>query len=127
MPALPAASWTVRIGGLVAIVLGLFIWIMPSGSADGIRPLHILVGILIVLGLWTLAALSLRAGGAPALPVIAIAWGVLLPIFGLTQANLLVGSGHVIVQVGHLLVGLISIGLGEALAARALRSGVAPS
>jgi hypothetical protein len=121
MTALPAASWTVRIAGLVAFVLGLFIWVAPDASV-GIRPLHMLAGILLVAGLWALAAIAVRSG-PPALAVVAFAWGLVLPILGLAQASLVVGGSHVVVQVAHLLAGIVAIGLGEALAARTATAG----
>jgi hypothetical protein len=115
MTAQLAAQWTVRIAGLVAILLGILLWI---GGGGGIAPLHMLVGVIVVAGLWALAFLALRSGARPALPAVAFAWGLVVILFGLNQQTILAGDGHVVVQVGHLLVGLVAIGLGEALGAR---------
>ena len=73
---------------------------------------------ILVGGLWTLAVLGLRAGTGPALPAVAVGWGILTVLFGLNQATILPGDPHVVVEVGHLLVGLVAIGIGEALGAR---------
>jgi hypothetical protein len=106
-----------RVTGLVQIVLGLLFW---TGNARGLIPLHMLVGFLLVLSLWTLAALAARAGGQPGLVALAAVWGLVVPVLGLTQARLLPGSAHWLIQVLHLLVGLAAIGQGEALAGRIL-------
>jgi len=118
MTARLAAQWTIRIAGLIALLLGILLWI---GGGGGIYPLHLLVGVILVGGLWTLAVLGLRAGAGPALPAVAVGWGILTVLFGLNQATLLPGDQHVVVEVAHLLVGLVAIGIGEALGARIAR------
>lgn len=116
--AVTAAGWTVRVTGLALIVMGLLMW---AGVAPGLRSLHMLIGIVLVAALMTAAGLALRAGVKPALPVIAIVWGLLTVALGLAQAQLLVGDGHIVIEVAHLVVGIVAIGLGEALAAAAGR------
>ena len=82
-----------------------------------------LLGIVLVLALWAVAVLALQAGVRPVLPAIAIAWGVLMAAFGMTQAQLLSDDSlHVVIQVAHLVVGLVAIGLAEALGAAATRT-----
>ncbi len=115
MTATAAAQWTVRIAGLIALVLGLIIWV---AAPDGLRGIHMLVGVVLVVGLVVLAVLGLRAGTGPVLPAIAIAWAVITPVFGMSQETILMGDMHVVVEVAHLLVGVVAIGIGEALAAR---------
>ena len=116
-----AARMTVRVVGLAMLILGLVIW---TGSADGLVPVHMLLGIVLVLALWTIAVLALQAGTRPALPATAIAWGVLVAGFGMTQAQILPDDSlHVVIQVVHLVFGLVAIGLAEALGAAATRSG----
>lgn len=115
MTARLAAQWTVRIAGLIALLLGILLWI---GGGGGIYPLHLLLGVILVGGLGALAVLGLRAGTGPALPAVAIGWAILTVLFGLNQATILPGDGHVVVEVAHLLVGLVAIGIGEALGAR---------
>jgi hypothetical protein len=110
-----AARWVVRIAGVVQIVLGLLFW---SGNAVTLVPVHILVGLLLVLGLWTLAFFAARAGVQPGFVVVVVLWGLLLPVFGLTQDRLLPGEAHWVIRLLHLLVGLAAIGQGEGLGAR---------
>jgi len=116
--ALTTAGWTVRVTGLALIALGLLMW---ADVAPGLRSLHMLIGIVLVAALLTAAGLALRAGVKPVLPVIAIAWGLLTVALGLVQAQLVVGDGHVVIEVAHLVVGIVAIGLGEALVAAAGR------
>jgi hypothetical protein len=105
----------VRTFGVIQLVLGGLFW---TGNALDLVPLHMLVGFLLVLGLWTLAALAARAGVRPALAALAAVWGLIVPILGLNQDQLLVGSAHWVIEVLHLLVGLGAIGQAEGLAAR---------
>jgi hypothetical protein len=121
MSAFSAVRMTVRGVGLIMLILGLVIW---TGSADGLIPIHMLLGIVLVLALWAVAVLALQAGLAPALPAIAIAWGVLAVAFGLAQWQILPDAGqHAVVDIAHLVVGLVAIGLAEAIGAGAKRVG----
>jgi hypothetical protein len=113
-PAL-VARWLVRVAGLVQILLGALFW---TGNAVTLVPLHILVGLLLVVGLWTLAFFAARAGVEPGFVIVVVLWGLLLPVFGLYQDRLLTGDAHWVIRVLHLLVGLAAIGQGEGLAGR---------
>jgi len=109
------AQMLVRATGVVQLLLGGLFW---TGNALDLVPLHQTIGFLLVFGLWTLAALAARAGVRPPLVALAAVWGLIVPILGLTQTRLLVGSAHWLIEVLHLLVGLGAIGQAEALAAR---------
>jgi hypothetical protein len=110
-----AAQMLVRVCAVVQLVLGGLFW---TGRALDLVPLHMLVGFLLVLGLWTLAALAASAGVQPSLVALAAVWGLVVPILGLNQDRLLTGSFHWLIEVLHLLVGLGAIGQAEGLAAR---------
>ena len=118
--AITVVHMTLRGSGLLLILLGLAIW---TGRADGIIPVHELLGFLLVVSLWTLAYFGARAGVPTGMVVAAVAWGLVAPILGLTQANLVGGSWHWVIQVVHLLVGLAAIGTGEGIAQRMKRIG----
>lgn len=124
MNARTAAGWTVRATGLALLALGLLIW---ADSGGGVRSIHMLIGIVLVVALAAAAALAVRAGARPILPAIAVAWGLLTIAFGLAQAQLLPGDLHLVVEVAHLVVGLVAIGLGEALAAAGRRGAGIPA
>jgi hypothetical protein len=115
------AQWTVRITGLLQLLLGLLIW---TGAVDQLISLHIASGILLVVALWVLAGLAI--GRAPlGQIVVAFVLGLLMPALGLLQEGLLRGGFHWTIQVLHLLIGLAAIGMGEGLG-RAIRSAAAP-
>ena len=110
-----AAQMLVRVTFVVQLVLGVLFW---TGNALDLVPLHQTIGFLLVFGLWTLAALAARAGVRPPLVALAAVWGLIVPVLGLSQDRLLVGSAHWLIEVLHLLVGVGAIGLAENLAAR---------
>jgi len=110
--------WIVRLAGIIQIVLGLLIW---TGRALSYIPFHINNGFIVVLGLWTLAVLALIARGRAGLAAFALFWGLALPAFGMTQMSMLVGPWHWVIRVVHLLMGIIALGVADALAAHVLK------
>jgi hypothetical protein len=114
--AITAIQMFVRVAGVVQLLLGLAFW---TGNALGLVELHMLNGILIVLALWTQAALAARAGVQPGMVAAAVIWGLIVVALGLGQRDLLPGSAHVVIEVLHLLVGLVALDLAETLATRA--------
>jgi hypothetical protein len=110
-----AAQMLVRAAFVVQLVLGGLFW---TGRALDLVPLHQTIGFLLVFGLWTLAVLAARAGVRPPLVALAAVWGLVVPVLGLTQTRLLVGSAHWLIEVLHLLVGVAAVGMAEGLAAR---------
>jgi hypothetical protein len=99
---------------VIQVTLGVLFW---TGNADSLVPVHIAVGLLLVVDLWAAVALGLRAGAPIGLAAFAVVWSVGMPLFGLAQTNLLPGAAHPVIQVLHLIVGLVAVGLVEALAA----------
>ena len=118
MNALTTAGWTVRVTGLTLIATGLLMW---ADVPTGLRPIHMLIGIVMVVALLAASALALRAGARPILPAITVGWALLTFAFGMTQTGIMPGEMHVVVEAAHLLVGLVAIGLGEALGATGRR------
>jgi hypothetical protein len=108
-----ATQIVARIVVVVQVILGIIVW---TGHGDSLIPVHIAVGLLLVVDLWVAVALGLRAGAPVALAVLALVWSVGMPVFGLVQANLVSGDLHVVIEVLHLIVGFIAVGLVEALA-----------
>src|SRR5690348_6216321 len=116
------AQMLVRISGLILIVLGVLFW---TGSALSLIPLHMLLGLVLVLALWVLAGVAARAGVSAGFVALAIVWGLIVLALGMAQTKLMPGSAHWVIRVLHLLVGLAAMGLAERLAAR-IRGGRAP-
>ncbi len=108
-------QWLARMTGLTQIILGLLFWI---GYARALIPLHMLIGLVLVLALFVLAILAAFAGVSRMLVVLAVVWSLVVPIFGVTQTQLLPGAWHWVIQVLHLLVGLAAIRLAGELAWR---------
>jgi hypothetical protein len=106
----------VRVAGVIQLLLGLAFW---TGNLLSLIDLHILNGILLVLALWTQAALAHRAGVPGRLVAGAFVLGLIVVALGLTQTDLLTGSLHWVIQVIHLLLGIGLLDLAENLATRA--------
>src|SRR5438477_5913977 len=102
----------VRLLGVVQIVVGLAIWF---GWATSAVAFHSAVGSLFVLVVWIIAIIALFALSRRALPLITLLVAALALWFGMSQTTLVVGSAHWAVRLAHLLVGLATIGLAEAL------------
>lgn len=105
--------------GAIMVVLGLLFW---SGNADALIPLHMLLGIVLVLLLWVIAGMALVARVNPILALVALVWGLVVPILGVTQERILPTSAHWIIQVLHLLVGLTAMALANILARQIMQS-----
>jgi hypothetical protein len=114
--AITGIQMAIRAVGVVQLVLGLAFW---TGNLLGLVDLHQLLGILLVLGLWTQAALGQRAGVPAGMVAGAAVLGLVVLVVGLSQRELLPGSAHWVIQVLHLLLGLGLLGLAENLAVRA--------
>ena len=109
----------VRLIGLILIVLGFLFWTHHSYN---LIPLHIYLGVTLVILLWIMAALAIGAKVKPALAIISFLWGALVLYFGMTMGRLLPGPAHEVIRVSHFFIGLAAIGLSEALGARVKRS-----
>jgi hypothetical protein len=109
------ARTVVIVAGLVQLVLGSLFW---AGIGKGLIPVHVAIGTVFVLSLWALAFLAWRAGASTGLVILVAVWGLVLPVVGVGQENVLAGSAHWIIQVVHLLLGVAAMGLASMLAAR---------
>ena len=118
-PALQIATTIARmllgISGPTALVLGGLFW---TGNALTLIPVHMLAGIALVLSLWILAILAAISGVHRGLIAFALVWGLIVPILGMTQTQLLPGDAHWAIQMLHLLIGIGAMALGQGLARR---------
>jgi hypothetical protein len=110
------ASMLLRLGGALAAILGILFW---SGNALNLIPIHMLLGLLVVLSLWIVGiGQAFSSGGSWPLAGGALLLGLLVIVVGMTQSSLLVGPFHWVIQVVHLLLGILAIGIGQIAAAR---------
>ncbi len=109
------ARMFIRIAGAIMIILGLLFW---TDNAEFLIPLHMTIGLVLVLALWTLSIIAALSGVNPGLIALVVVWSLVMPALGLTQQRLLPGSAHWLIQTLHLLVGIGALALGEQLARR---------
>jgi hypothetical protein len=117
------AQMFVRLAGLTLLVLGIVIW---TGHGSALIETHALLGVFFVLSLWTVAIIGLASRIGYVLPGRLIVWGIVIGWFGMSQRSLLRGSLHWTIQLLHVAVGLIAIGLAEVVTARVRKSAAAP-
>lgn len=101
----------------VLLVMGLVIW---TGRAEDLVPLHLLIGIVLVLSLWTIAAIAARSGVSGRLVAMAVGWSIVAAILGTTQEALQVGDWHWTVQVLHVVIAIGMVAWGRLLVVRTL-------
>lgn len=104
-----------RITVLFNLITGIIFW---TGNADPLQIVHIISGILAVLALWTIGIAQGMRGGSFGLALATFVVGFLLALVGLFQTRWLNDSNHWIIQVIHLLLGIMAIGLGEMIGGR---------
>jgi hypothetical protein len=120
---LTIAQWLVRITGILLLILGLLIW---TEGAFNLITIHTYLGILMVLSLWVLAAVSTRAGVPVGLAAGVALGGLVVLVFGMVQRSLLPDpSVHWIVQIVHLLIGMLAVASGEVIGGRVKRARMA--
>ena len=113
------ASAVVTLAGILALVSGLALWF---GAAPGLASMHMLLGFLTVAGLWTIGiAQAVPTGGSTVLAAVAIIVGALTIYVGMNQVALFSGDHHWLIQIGHLILGVLCIGMGHMAAARQRR------
>ncbi len=110
-------QWIGGIAGLGALTLGLLFWI----AHIDLRNVHMLFGLIVALSLLVLGIVGVFTRGMRVLGVVVIVYALIVPVFGLTQATLLVGSLHWLIQTAHLLVGLGALALIGILSTRYIR------
>ncbi len=109
-----------RIFGVLALLLGILLWTGVVG--DGLKPIHMLLGIIVTISLLILGiAFGTMKGGNWGLGGVAILWAIIVAAFGLFQEQMVIGNAHWVIQVLHLIFGLVAIGLGEMINARSRR------
>ncbi len=109
------ARMSVRGLGALLIVLGLLFW---SGNALGLVNVHMLLGLLFVIALWTLCGVAIKSHVSGGFVAFGVIWGLIILGLGMAQTTMMVGSAHWVIRLLHLLVGLAGMGIGESMAKR---------
>lgn len=108
-------SLIARLALMITMVLGLVFWIaqIPALSAlltllaqISFPSIHEGFGLIGVLFLLVLSAVAVRARGVRMLALSGVIYAFIVPTFGLTQALILVGDLHWLIQIAHLLLGI---------------------
>lgn len=105
--------------GVTMLILGITFW---TGHAFPLIPFHMALGAVLVVSLWFMAGLAIRARISNKLEiVVTIIISIVMPILGVTQRFLLPSANHWIIQVLHLLIGMSAVALGHALGRHIMR------
>jgi hypothetical protein len=107
-----------RLLWLVGLALGLYLW---TGHGYSVLRAHIALGFCITLLLLMIAISAAIAGVSVRRTLLALIWAALLPVVGFAQLRWMIGPGHWLVQVMHLLIGLMAIASAETMGAQAIR------
>jgi hypothetical protein len=110
------ASMVLSFAGLLALILGLLLW---TGAYVNLVQMHMLLGLLAVGALWVIGmGQAFSAGGSWLIAACALVVGGSLIFIGMTHASLMAGAFHWVIQLIHLALGLLVIGIGHIGAAR---------
>ena len=113
-----------RVGAGLQVLVGIALWM---GYWYSLVNVHMLIGVVFVLLLWTIAGIAILHRQSVGLAAFAIAWGLLVAGVGMTQQGLLPGDLHWIVRVMHLVIGLAAMPIAERLAGSPARSSLQPA
>lgn len=104
-----SAARIVGIAGLASgglqVILGMLLW---AGFYEWMG-IHFLNGLFFTVLVGVVAVMAIRARQPAGRIVLLGVWVVLLPAFGMTQASLLPGDLHWIIEVLHLAVGAVGM------------------
>ena len=81
-----------------------------------------MLGFLLILSLWAIAAVAARTGVPIGLVALGVAWGLAAPILAGAQDRLVTGGWHWTIQVLHLVVSMGVIAMGQLLVIRIRRN-----
>ena len=105
---------------LVNLVLGILFW--TGHEASSVVLIHMLLGIIFVVLLWLVGVFTALRTGSIGLQLATFVTGLVIAIFGLAQRSILPGTNHGIIQVIHLLLALVGLGVAEMCAGRVRRA-----
>lgn len=114
------ASVVMSLAGLLALISGLLFW---TGAALNLMSMHMALGLLAVGALWVIGiAQTFTKAGSWVIAAWALVVGAVTAAIGMVQPSLMVGDFHWVVQVIHLVLAILTIGIGHMGAARHRKS-----
>ena len=109
-------SAVLTLAGSLALISGLLFW---TGTALNLMTLHMLLGFLAVGALWVIGlAQAFAENGSWVIAGCALIVGAGMIVIGMMQSSLMVGEFHWVIQLIHLALGLLTVGVGHMAAAR---------
>ena|SRR5260370_39030933 len=116
-------SMIVRASFILALILGLSFWFGWLAPTPGIQGIHMLLGIIFVLGLWGIGLAQGFAlkNGSLALGIATFIVGLAVVIVGLQQDSWRASVGVEAMNGIHLVLNILAIGLAEMVAGRSKR------
>jgi uncharacterized membrane protein len=110
------ASIVLSAAGGLALILGLLYWI---DGALNLITMHMMLGLLAVGALWVVGiAQAFAKGGSWLIAACAVVVGAITLIIGMVQSSLMVGDFHWVMRLIHLVLGILTIGVGHMGASR---------
>jgi hypothetical protein len=110
------AAAVLTLAGSLALISGLLFW---TGTAVNLITLHMLLGFLAVGALWVIGlAQAFSRGGSWVVALCTLIVGAAMIVISMMQSSLMIGQFHWVVQLIHLVLGLLTIGIGHMAAAR---------
>jgi hypothetical protein len=100
---------TGSLAGIGAVTLGLLHWFFRISLLE----LHMLFGVVVTLALLIAGIVAVFTRGLRVLGAIAVGLALIVPVFGMTQMQILVGDFHWLIRAAHLLVGAAVVILTE--------------
>ena len=114
------ALWTARGAAVVLLALGVYIW---AGGSDQLITVHVVVGVLLVLSLWAIAADAAASGVSALVIAFAVVWSFVAVLLGMTQEGLVTGDWHWTIEALHLAIAMAMVGWCQVLVVLMRRAG----
>lgn len=114
------SSMTVRVTFLLALILGLGFWLGWVPVSPSFTGIHMLIGIIFVLGLWGIGFAQIQNGKAM-LGALIIIVGLAVVVVGIGQESWRAFIPVEAMNSIHLILNILAIGLAEMLVARSKR------
>jgi len=105
------AHRTLLSAGGLALGLGMLVW----AGVTQVGGFHVILGILVVLSLWVLCVIAMRARVSRAAIALAAAWGVIVASLGIMQEQLVPGDWHWTIRLAHLVISMGAMWWGNRL------------